>query len=337
MSPYVASSVDQSQRAATGATEPVETPARRPGREATRCHRAKCTTTPERSSAGFGKCGSSPRAPATSSRATATSRTHLRSAGTTYQGAHFVEVFVSASSYAVMKVPQSFRDSRSPEAELPALLGVVEPRLQADPLLLGGDVQEDLDQRRPLVGERALELPDVPVAAAPDRLGSELAHAHGHDVLVVRSVEDPDLAALRQHLVDAPQVVVGELDRGRRLERGDPDALWVQAREHLPDRPVLPRRVHSLEDEQHATAGLCPETVVQRPELVDERLDDAGRLGLVAEAQPVRGIPMGEPGRAARLDDQLLDHGAPTSISAKRQRSTAAFSGISLVPSAVRV
>ncbi len=42
--------------------------------------------------------------------------------------------------------------------------------------------------------------------------------ADDEDVLVVRSVEDADLAPARDGFVDPPQVVVGELLRARNLE-----------------------------------------------------------------------------------------------------------------------
>ena len=56
------------------------------------------TTRPSRPGSGSGICGSSVSSTATNSVATATSRTHLWSAGTTYHGDHSVEVSVIASS-----------------------------------------------------------------------------------------------------------------------------------------------------------------------------------------------------------------------------------------------
>ena len=56
------------------------------------------TTRPSSPSSGGGTLGSSSRSTSTSTEATATSRTHLWSAGTTYHGDHFVVVSVIASS-----------------------------------------------------------------------------------------------------------------------------------------------------------------------------------------------------------------------------------------------
>ena len=71
-----------------------------------------------------------------------------------------------------MNSSQSFAVVEVAEPELPLLLGVVEPLLEPLALLVPRDVQEDLDDRRPLVDEHALELADVLVPPAPDRLAA---------------------------------------------------------------------------------------------------------------------------------------------------------------------
>ena len=76
-------------------------------------------------------------------------------------------------------------------------------------LLVLRDVEEDLDDRRALVDEHALPLDDVSGPAPPHLLRRQLEHPDGDDVLVVRAVEDADLAARGQRGVDAPEVVVG--------------------------------------------------------------------------------------------------------------------------------
>src|SRR4051812_2652436 len=101
-----------------------------------------------------------------------------------------------------------------------------------------------------LVDEQALELANVLVAPVPGLLRGDLANAHRDYILVVRAVEDPQLAPLRQRCVNAPEVIVRELGRRRDFERGDPAALWVNAGEDVLDRPVLAGGVDALEDEQ---------------------------------------------------------------------------------------
>ena len=91
------------------------------------------------------------------------------------------------------------------------------------------------------------------VALLPDLLRGELLDAHDEHVLVVRAVEDADLAALREHVVDAPEEVVRELGRARGLEAGDAHAHRVEAAERVLDGAVLARGVHALQhDEQCA-------------------------------------------------------------------------------------
>src|SRR5438445_12158362 len=118
-----------------------------------------------------------------------------------------------------MKSSQRARSSRSLAAELPRLLGIVESLLQPLQLLLPRDVHEHLDDACSLVGEQALELTDVVRPALPDRLGEQAVDACREGVLVVRAVEDADLAPGRTERMHAPQVVMSKLGRRRLLER----------------------------------------------------------------------------------------------------------------------
>ncbi len=136
------------------------------------------------------------------------------------------------------------------ETELPPLVGAVDAVLQPFPLLLGGDVQEQLDDRRALVDEQLLELADVGVALAPHRRRRQLLDAHDQHVLVVAAVEHGDLAIGGRVPVDPPEVVVGELLLGRHAERGDPHARRVEPGEHLAEHAVLATGVHRLEDDE---------------------------------------------------------------------------------------
>ena len=58
--------------------------------------------------------------------------------------------------------------------ELPSLVRVVESCLEASSLLLGGDVEEELDDGGALIGEQALEVVDVLIAPLPSVFGSQL-------------------------------------------------------------------------------------------------------------------------------------------------------------------
>ena len=59
-----------------------------------------------------------------------------------------------------------------------------------------------------------------------------------------------------QHLVDAPEEVVGELGRVRRLEAGDAHAHRVEAAEAVLDGAVLARGVHALQHDEHGALVL---------------------------------------------------------------------------------
>ena len=171
------------------------------------------TLTPSSCGSAGGNCGSSRSNASTRISATDRLRTQLWSAGTTCQGAHSVEVSRIVSSYAAVNSSQSLRSSRSPSRNFQRFSGVVEPLLEPRALLLLRDVEADLHEVRALVDEQPLELPDVRVPLAPHAFGSELADANRDHVLVVRPVEDPELAALRAHRVHAPEVIVCELGR----------------------------------------------------------------------------------------------------------------------------
>jgi hypothetical protein len=93
-------------------------------------------------------------------------------------------------------------------------------------------------------------------------------HARRDNVLVVGPVEHAQPSSSRARVMNAPQVVVLELEGGRRLEARHRAALRIQSREHAPDDAVLSGRVDALEHQQHAPPGLGPEPPVQLLELV---------------------------------------------------------------------
>src|SRR4029079_19650439 len=95
-------------------------------------------------------------------------------------------------------------------AELPALFGLIEPLLQPFALFVARHVEKHLDDGGAFVPEHLLERANVLVAALPYLLLRKLAYPYRDDVLVVRAVEDPDLAARGAGLVDTPEIVVCE-------------------------------------------------------------------------------------------------------------------------------
>ena len=106
--------------------------------------------------------------------------------------------------------------------------------------------------------------------------------AHDEDLLVVRAVEDADVAALGQLPLVAPQEVVVELLRRRDLEAADLDALRIDPAHDVPDGAVLAGRVHRLEHDDDPVRVLGGQTHL----VLGEQLD-ALRTG-AASAVPCR-------------------------------------------------
>ncbi len=117
--------------------------------------------------------------------------------------------------------------------------------------------------------------------------GEELrVDADGDDLLVVRAVEDADLAAGGQRELAPPQPVVRQLHLARLLERGHPHALRVQAAHDVLDRAVLARGVHRLEDHEQRPAPLGVQPLLQHV----ERGEVLGAARLRALLVQIRGV-----------------------------------------------
>src|SRR4051812_2923685 len=194
-----------------------------------------------------------------------------------------------------------------PPLELPALGRIVEALAQPLGLLLARDVQEQLDDARAGVVQQRLEVVDVPVAPAPHRLVDEVVDARDEHVLVVRAVEDPDVAVARRGGVDAPEEVVRELVGRRLLERRDAHALRVRAGEHMLDGAVLPARVHRLQDDEERLARLGVEAVLEPHQLLRQLVERLFRRLLVAgRAVRVARIAVIEGERRPRRDEEAV-------------------------------
>src|SRR5437899_12477138 len=98
-------------------------------------------------------------------------------------------------------------------------------------------MQENLDDACSLVGEQALELTDVVRPALPDRFGDQAVYPYRDGLLVVRAVEDADLAPGRTECMRAPQVVMSNIGRGRLREGDDTAAPRAHPRQDMSHRP----------------------------------------------------------------------------------------------------
>ena len=100
--------------------------------------------------------------------------------------------------------------------------------------------------------------------------------------------------------MDAPQVVVGQLEVARRLETGDSDPARVQVLEDLADGSVLAAGIHGLQDDEDAVFALGPEALL---ELLESEVElERRRLDLCS----VRGVDAGCGRRVTILERELV-------------------------------
>ena len=114
-----------------------------------------------------------------------------------------------------------------------------------------------------LRGQDLLKGVDLVVALRPDRFGDQVVDPHDQNILVLRAVEDADLALARGFLMDPPEEIVRQLVFAGRLEGNDLAALRVQGAGDVPDRPVFSAGVHRLQDDQDGTLVLGVEKVLE--------------------------------------------------------------------------
>lgn len=124
----------------------------------------------------------------------------------------------------------------------------------------------------PLALQMPLEIADRAITLLPqigvvmrcvgDTLGLEDRPVDAHDqhLLVIRAVENPDLAALGQVARAAPEKIVFEFGGAGVLETEHLHPLRVHARHHVPDRAILAGGIHRLKDHQY---GMAVRDVVQ--------------------------------------------------------------------------
>ena len=101
---------------------------------------------------------------------------------------------------------------------------------------------------------------------------------------------------------------MGQLLLRGRLERHHVHAHRVHPRQHVPDRAVLPGRVHRLQHDQQRVAPARPEQLVRRGELGHALCERVVDLGVAELAQRVPAVPGGiaavEPRPGAGFDPQ---------------------------------
>ncbi len=155
------------------------------------------------------------------------------------------------------------------------------------------DVEEELDDRRPFLGQHPLEFVDVSVARLPTLCGHQGVDSYHQDILIVAAIEDGDLTRSRSMFVHPPQVVVGQLLGSGYLETGHHHPLGIDAPKHVTDRAVLAARVHSLQDHEHLVSAFCPQQALQLAEALVEDREMGATFPLAAcEQRRIVGVPL---------------------------------------------
>src|ERR1700759_3464487 len=110
-------------------------------------------------------------------------------------------------------------------------------------------MQHEFEDTRAVLGKDFLECIDLVVALLDLVLRGEFAHATNQNILVVRAVENSDVAAARRGDVCAPQKVVRQFLLARPFERSHGDAKWSGLFEDMLDGSVLSSGVGALQND----------------------------------------------------------------------------------------
>src|SRR6516164_7556701 len=202
--------------------------------------------------------------------------------------------------------------------ELPVLVGFVEPLEESFLLLAARDVQEELEHDQSLMAQVPFEMRDVGKPLLPDVLACAgsgqlllledvLVHSHDQDLLVVRAIENADVAALGQATGMPPEKVVIEILRRGLFEGKNLATLRVDTRHHVLDGAVLPDGVHGLKDQQQRPAVLRIKQFLLLGQPVLTAVEELGSLALV-QLQPagIAGIEIFQPESLAARDTERL-------------------------------
>jgi len=114
-------------------------------------------------------------------------------------------------------------------------------------------------------------------------------HAHHQHLFIIRTIEDPDAAALGQVLHVAPHEVVIELFARGLLETHDLAALRIHPGHDELDGAVLAGRIHGLQHDQHSPLVLGVELVLHLGEVTPALLQHGNAVFLVAHTSRAAG------------------------------------------------
>lgn len=89
------------------------------------------------------------------------------------------------------------------------------------------------------------------VALLPDLFGHQVLDPYYQHVLVVRAIEDDQLALAGHLLMHAPEIIAGQLVLGGYAKASHPHPAGVYPVEDHPDGAILAAGIHGLQDHQH--------------------------------------------------------------------------------------
>ena len=117
------------------------------------------------------------------------------------------------------------------------------------------------------------EIIDQLITALPDFLGHKLVHTHHKHILVVRAIEDNDLACLRRLLLDTPEEVMLCLLLRRCFESMNPRTLRVHRAQDVIDGSVFAGGIQCLQADEQGSLVLSVKKILQFPQLPVEFLN----------------------------------------------------------------
>jgi hypothetical protein len=162
------------------------------------------------------------------------------------------------------------------EAQLPGLLRVVDALKEALALFFLRQMEKELDDARSVSVEMFLQAHDRVIPLTPQRTvvtrlvrdafrAQDLRmHSRDQHFLIVRSIEDADPPPFGEVAGGPPEKIVPQFDGSRMFEAEYVATLRIDARHHVLDDAVLPRRVHRLEDQQKGITIGCVKKLLQR-------------------------------------------------------------------------
>ena len=125
------------------------------------------------------------------------------------------------------------------------LVRIVQPIDHPPLLLLGADMDQDLDDVHAVIDKQALELVDLAIGALPRGLVAQALDTLDQDAAVPGAVEDRPVAGGRQPVPEAPEMVPSPVHRTSGRQSARHASIWARGRRPGARSSHLCRRVPS--------------------------------------------------------------------------------------------